>query len=216
MDLEATIVHLVVLPNYKEDESIMATTLESLAQVSGSSYLRIVLAMEDREGQKALTRAEHLLERFAACFAAISVTVHPSDLQEEHPDGTVINEIPGKSSNLKWAVCKGYEQCEEAGINTSAVIVTVADADCIFHPSYFAEISREFGDLRAASGGQHRWTIWQAPQLPFRNYFASPAPSRIWGYIASTIEFGGVAGLALGGYHMTFSSFSLPLELVMK
>jgi len=172
--------------------------------------------MEEREGPKAAERAERLRERFASRFAAMSIAIHPSDLQEEHLDGSVIREIPGKSSNLKWAVRMGYEQCEEEGISSSAVIVTVADADCIFHPSYFSEVRREFCELRAAPGSQHQWTIWQAPQLPFRNYFASPAPSRIWGYIASSIEFGGVSGLACGGYHMTFSSFSLPLELVMK
>lgn len=219
VDLEgasASIVHLVVLPNYKEDESIMATTLESLKEAHGSHEFRVILAMEDREGPCAAERARRLQERFASHFASMSITLHPADLEEEHLDGTVIREIPGKASNLKWAVHHGCEQCEEDGINTSTVIVTVADADCIFHPSYFAEVGREFSELRAAPGSQHQWTIWQAPQLPFRNYFASPAPSRIWGYIASCIEFGGVSGLASGGFHMTFSSFSLPLELVMK
>jgi len=219
IDLEAaclSIVHVIVLPNYKEDEAIMAATLDSLREAHGSHDFRVILAMEDREGPVAAERARRLEERFASSFAKVSITFHPGDLKEDHLDGTVIPEIPGKASNLKWAVRHGYEECEDDGINPSAVIITVADADCIFHPFYFAEVSREFGELRAAPGSQHQWTIWQAPQLPFRNYFASPAPSRIWGYIASCIEFGGVSGLAFGGFHMTFSSFSLPLELVMK
>jgi len=219
MDVEAPaspIVHLVILPNYKEDESIMATTLESLAQTDGSHDFRVVLAMEEREGPNAKERAERLQARFASCFSSMSTTFHPMDLRQEHLDGSEIPEIPGKSSNLKWAVRMGYEQCEDHSISPSSVVVTVADADCIFHASYFSALGCEYDELRAAPGSQHQWTIWQAPQLPFRNYFASAAPSRIWGYIASSIEFGGVAGLALGGYHMTFSSFSLPLELILK
>lgn len=210
------IVHLVILPNYKEDESIMATTMQSLAQAEGSRDFRVLLAMEEREGAKAKARAMQLQDRFASSFSSICTTFHPTDLSEDHLDGSQIPEIPGKSSNLKWAVRMGYEQCEETGISPSSVLVTVADADCIFHTSYFASLGREYEELRAAPGSQHQWTIWQAPQLPFRNYFASAAPSRIWGYIASSIEFGGVAGLALGGYHMTFSSFSLPMELILK
>lgn len=38
-------------------------------------------------------------------------------------------------------------------------------------------------------------------------------PARVWGYVASTFELGGVANLGLGGQHMTFSSFSLSLHL---
>lgn len=219
VELEAPalpIVHLVILPNYKEDASIMATTLESLAQTNGSHGFRVLLAMEEREGPKAKERAAELERRFASCFSSMSTTFHPSDLVEVHNDGSGISEIPGKSSNLKWAVRMGHEQCEDSGISSSSVVVTVADADCIFHASYFAKVGAEYDELRAAANGQHQWTIWQAPQLPFRNYFQSAAPSRIWGYIASSIEFGGVAGLQHGGNHMTFSSFSLPLDLIQK
>jgi len=60
------------------------------------------------------------------------------------------------------------------------------------------------------------WTIWQPPQLPFRNYYGCMAPARVWGYIATIYEFGGVGGLVHAGFHMTFSSFSLPLELVSE
>jgi cellulose synthase/poly-beta-1,6-N-acetylglucosamine synthase-like glycosyltransferase len=214
-EMATPLTHLIILPNYKEDESIMAETLEALAQAHESSEFRVILAMEDREGPKAVERSHQLHRRFAHCFATMLTSVHPADLQQEHSDGSVVNEIPGKSSNLKWAVNFGCQQCEADGVQRSSIIVTVADADCIFHPSYFTHVGREFAELRAAGGFQHQWTIWQAPQFPFRNYYASPAPSRIWGYIASNFEFGGVTSLGSGGYHMTFSSFSLPLELVM-
>jgi hypothetical protein len=96
------------------------------------------------------------------------------------------------------------------------VLLTIADADCIFHPSYFRILSKEFNMLREAPGAEHLWTMWQAPQLPFRNYYDSPACSRVWGYIASVFEFGGVAGLTFGCSHMVFSAYSLPLQLALN
>jgi len=210
------IVHFIIYPNYKEDASIMAATLESLKQTSGSRDYRVMLAMEAREGEKAKERSGILEEQFGSCFTSMCTAFHPKNLTETHNDGSEIPEIPGKSSNLKWAIRCAHKQCVEQGVNLSSVIVTVADADCIFHANYFEEISRDFRGLQAGEGNKHQWTIWQGPQLPFRNYFASCAPSRIWGYISSCIEFGGVASLGLGGYHMTFSSFSLTLDLILK
>jgi len=55
--------------------------------------------------------------------------------------------------------------------------------------------------------------MWQAPQLPYRNYYMSPIPSRAWAYISSTWEFGGVSSLTSGGQHMVFSAYSVSLRL---
>lgn len=209
------VVHLVILPNYKEDVSIMTSTLTALGEAKGSSLFRIVLAMEAREGSQAKERAEQLQERFAHKFAHFSVALHPLGLTEEHLDGGSVPEVPGKSSNLKWAVRQAFEECLSDGVDMSRVVLTAADADCIFHPDYFVQVGSEFATLRLASPGEQCWAMWQSPQLPFRNYSASPAPSRLWGYVASIFEIGGVGGLQFGGYHMTFSSFSLPLSLAM-
>jgi hypothetical protein len=217
------VLHLIVLPNYKEDELILAATLEGLAQAVGSKDFRVVLAMEEREGQdKVHKKAVKLQDRFGPCFADLCATLHPLNLEELHLDGSVNAEIPGKSSNLKWAVNVGRERCMEDGVDPGSTVLTVADADCIFHPSYFDKVGSEFRELRAASaatsgsGTWHPWTIWQPPQLPFRNYYGCMAPARVWGYIATIYEFGGVGGLVHAGFHMTFSSFSLPLELVSE
>merc|ERR1719379_2711192 len=51
--------------------------------------------------------------------------------------------------------------------------------------------------------------------MPFRNYYASPLPSRSWGYIATLYEFSGVSALSNGGTHMVFSSYSMSLKLAM-
>jgi len=215
IDIVDKVGHLIVLPNFKEDEEMLAETLHSLSQVTEHASLYVVLAMEEREfGSQ--QKGERLKKRFVNLLH-IAVTVHPSDLQELHLDGSEDDEVPGKASNLKWAVPNGFVEFQKMGYlkSLSSVILTVADSDCIFHPDYFSTVSREFNCLRENPGGDHLWTMWQAPQLPWRNYYESIAASRIWGYISAAYETGGVCSLTFGGSHMVFSGYSMPLQLAM-
>mmetsp|Transcript_40895 Transcript_40895/g.73912 ORF Transcript_40895/g.73912 Transcript_40895/m.73912 type:complete len:643 (-) Transcript_40895:115-2043(-) len=208
------VTHIVVLPNYKEDEKMMADTLRSLTEAIDGQSLRVILAMEQREGGVGLEKAERLKEKFGRSVAEIVISLHPDDLAQEHPDGTASPEVAGKASNLKWAVATAQQRVlTNNSINPEDVLIHVADADCLLHPSYFAQVTQEFVTLRRT--GDHQRSIWQAPQLPYRNYYASPAPSRIWGYVSSLFEFGGVASLRNGGQHMLFSAYSVPLQLAV-
>jgi len=214
IDTVDRVVHMIVLPNYKEDQCMLAETLESLAEADESHSFCIVLGMEEREAGSA-QKGEWLKQRFKKSFAGITVVMHPSTLIQTHLDGSSDPEVPGKASNLKWAVPHGFEDFVREGVieSKSSVMLTVADADCIFHPGYFAAVSREFNTLRDNSSKDHMWTMYQAPQLPFRNFFSAVAPCRIWAYVSSAFEFGGVTGLSYGMGHMTFSGYSLPLQL---
>mmetsp|Transcript_106120 Transcript_106120/g.300067 ORF Transcript_106120/g.300067 Transcript_106120/m.300067 type:complete len:643 (+) Transcript_106120:96-2024(+) len=209
--------HVIVLPNYKEDEEMLEETVRSLAESDGSEDFWVVLAMEEREGKDAVEKAERVKAKFRDSFANVLAFFHPANLREEHLDGSWSQEVPGKASNLKWAVAKTSSAMkEDASTGIHSVVLTVADADCLFHPSYFAHITREFDDMRSAPGEQHRWTMWQAPQLPYRNYYLSHAPARVWGYISSVYEFGGVSSLSAGGHHMVFSAYSVSLQLAVE
>jgi len=70
--------------------------------------------------------------------------------------------------------------------------------------------------MREQPEGFHKWTMWQAPQISMREHWVAPLPSRIWTYISSMYECGGVSGLQHGGFHMVFSGYSLPLALAMN
>mmetsp|Transcript_22844 Transcript_22844/g.52291 ORF Transcript_22844/g.52291 Transcript_22844/m.52291 type:complete len:649 (+) Transcript_22844:135-2081(+) len=208
------VTHYVVLPNYKEDEKMMADTIRSLTEATDGQSLRVILAMERREGGVGLEKAERLREKFGRSVAEIVISLHPDDLSQEHADGTASPEVAGKASNLKWAVATAQQRVlMNNSINPEDVLLHVADADCLLHPSYFAQVTQEFVALRRT--GDHQRSMWQAPQLPYRNYYASPAPSRIWGYVSSLFEFGGVASLRSGGQHMLFSAYSVPLQLAV-
>lgn len=206
-----SMVHLIVLPNYKEDEAMLADTLRSLAESETSKSFWIVLAMEEREGDEGKQKAIRLQSRFASDFARVIYCNHPMGVVERHEDGSEHLEVPGKASNLKFAVDRGYQECSVFGIQSDCVLLTVADADCIFHPLYFSQVGREFDELRKVN--QHQWTMWQAPQFPWRNFYTSPIVSRVWGYLASAYELGGLTGTSWGGHHMVFSCYSVPLAL---
>mmetsp|Transcript_103543 Transcript_103543/g.221445 ORF Transcript_103543/g.221445 Transcript_103543/m.221445 type:complete len:663 (+) Transcript_103543:138-2126(+) len=215
------VVHLIVFPNYKEDEAMLAQSLESISEAEGSHTFRVVLAMEAREAE-AEGKALRLMSTFGSAFSWMSFSSHPKGLTETHNDGSVDDEVPGKASNLKWAVNYGWEECRKEGlINLDRIVLTVADADCIFHPAYFSSISKdftskEFNLMRANPGSKHMYTMWQAPQIAFRNYWNSPAPSRSWGYMAGVDEFGGVSSLEWAGHHMVFSGYSVTLRLAVE
>lgn len=210
------VVHFVVFPNYQEPESLLRQTLESLAQCKRSRRFLVVLAMEERE-EGAAAKSQRLKEEFQDIFRQVVVTMHPKDLTVTHQDGTVLPEIPGKASNLNWAVADGFRQVQKKEpFSEDDVLVTVGDADCLFHPNYFIHIAQEFSDLKRFPNNRHQLTMWQAPQLQHRNWYPSPICTRTWGLISGVVEFGGVSSLHWGGHHMTFSSFSMSLILVQR
>jgi hypothetical protein len=205
--------HLIVLPNFQEDENMLKDTLTSFAECEDSSDFLIVLAMEDREGEEGKQKAQRLQSCFSTKFAQLFSFSHPKGLTQCHQDGSEDAEVPGKASNLKYAVEQGYKACEDAGLNLDKVLLTVADADCLFHPLYFSHVARDF-----KRHGTER-TMWQAPQLPYRNYYTAPIVSRVWAYVAAAYEFGGLSSVqhkAFGQHHMIFSSYTMPLQLAHK
>jgi len=210
--------HLIVMPNFQEEEEMMVQTLEALSQAVGSEDFRVVLAMEAREGPIAQEKARRLKHRFACRFARVLVSTHPDNLMERHADGSVDNEVVGKAANLKWAVAWAYQELsrKEPALELSSVLLTIADADCIFHPAYFGHVLSDYWKLRQQNDGQHFWTMWQAPKLPFRHYYNTSAISRVLAYMNAVCEFGGVSGLLIGGQHLPHSAYTLPLQLALN
>ncbi|CAK9037026.1 Retrovirus-related Pol polyprotein from transposon TNT 1-94 [Durusdinium trenchii] len=213
---KVTVRHIVVIPNYKESESILTDTLRSLHEakerlsaLQSKKDFTVVIAMEERE-KDAKIKYTKLKEQYEGKFEMM-VTFHPKDLEVTHMDGSVEPEVKGKASNLKHAVqevCKKFDKEESSKKN----VLTVIDADVILHPMYFQHISHDIASMEDR-GEDPSYTFWQAPQLPWRNFYTCPVVSRVWGYISSLWEFGGVSGLIYGSHHMVFSAYSAPLDL---
>jgi hypothetical protein len=91
---ETDVMHVVILPNYKEDEMMLQQTLENIGRSALSrKNIHVILAMEARE-DAAAKKAERLINRTSHLFADIAASFHPADIP---------NEVAGKSSNTQWA-----------------------------------------------------------------------------------------------------------------
>ncbi len=144
--------HLVVIPNFNEPPGILSRTLRSLSVQAGARQnITVVLGMEEREPD-ARDKAKPLLAMYKGSFYSLMATFHPSNLP---------GEAPGKATNETWAVrCAREELVDRLGIPLNQIVVTVSDSDSIFHPHYFAELTRQF----AADPRRHS-LVWQAPIL---------------------------------------------------
>jgi len=197
------VMHLVLLPNYKEDEQMMEDTLQNIGRSSiARENVRVVLAMEEREGAAGKAKAERLMEKCGSLFADICATYHPAGIQ---------GEIAGKSSNTQWAFKTALSRYSEEleRMDKSKVFITVGDADTLWHPQFFNALAYQALQLPLE---KRRWTVWQPPVLLLRNLFSVPGPTRVSAFGTLMFELGGLAGQKFGS-HFSFSAYSMSLAL---
>ena len=123
--------HMVALPFYKEDYSIIAKSLDAIRDArTDHKKIIIVLAVEERAGQEAQDKASRARAEYGSIFGTFFVATHPADRP---------GEMAGKGSNISYA-------CEEArryvldaqNIPYNHVIVSAFDIDTIVYPEYFS------------------------------------------------------------------------------
>ena len=135
----ASVLHVIVIPNYNEHFHTLCETLDVLAShhLAISQY-RICLAMELNE-PGSLKKALQLESIYSDLFFDITHTMHPNDIP---------NEIRGKSSNVNWAVRQmaARGSTERHGHQ----IVTVMDADTTFAQDYFTSVTYHFSTASIA------------------------------------------------------------------
>jgi len=198
-----SIMHIIILPNYKEDEDMLLETLLYLSTSPlASESMRIVLGMEEREGPGGQEKAKRLIEQTKHLFVDMFATFHPPNRP---------GEIAGKSSNTQWAYQEllGHWASDLAKYDPKRVFLSVGDADTLWHPQYFDALA--FSAL-SMNSEQSSWTIWQPPMLLTRNLFAVPGVTRLSGIGTLLFELAGLTNQYLGT-HFSFSSYSLTLAL---
>jgi cellulose synthase/poly-beta-1,6-N-acetylglucosamine synthase-like glycosyltransferase len=199
------VLHFVIVPNYKEDIEVLRLAFESIARSNiAAQQICLVLAMEARE-DGAKEKAEKLQNCFHGRFRQCLITYHPPDL----PD-----EMPGKSSNTRWATNQVFE-CfmPELNVDPAYAIITVADADSEFHHEYFAALTYHFlsGGGNEGETPQRQLTIWQPPILHLKNYIQQPAMVKWCSFITSMHELACLADPQ--GTRIPYSTYSIPATL---
>jgi hypothetical protein len=192
--------HLIFLPTYKEDASIIRATLKSLRALRfPSSRMIVVLAGEARDHANFSRNAAALAREFGHAFKAVLITEHPADL----PD-----EIPGKGSNLNWAGHRVAEMLAKdfPELADEDVVVSSFDVDTIAHPQYFAYLTYLYCTVDKPTR-----TSFQPVALFSNTIWTAPAPVRI---AAFGTTFWLMGELARPERLWTFSSHSMPWTML--
>ena len=169
--------HVVIIPNYRESDAKLRTTLTTLAGAKGARKNIIpVLAMEAAEpGSEA--RGWALAQDFGSLFDDMLVTVHPQGLP---------GEIRGKSSNEDWAARRAVDELVlRRGLDIDDLTITSCDADTQFHRQYFEALTYYF-----ATDRQRYRRFWQAPIFFYNNIWQVPAPLRVPNAMSGLIHLG--------------------------
>lgn len=162
------IYHLVILPTYKEELSVILPTFEALSLVNfPKEKMIIVLACEERDFDYAAKIAGDVKKLYADKFGHFFVTFHPQNIQ---------GEIQGKGSNEAWAAIKAKKIIDEKKILYENVIVSTFDVDTCVHPEYFGCLTHHFLKTK----DRHHASYQPIPMF-FNNFWESPLISRLMG-----------------------------------
>jgi len=193
------VMHVVLIPNYKEPLGVLSKTLETLArQYEADKSIVIVLAMEAAE-DGCVEKARDLQARFAARFAHLFYTVHPRGLP---------GEMQCKSANQAWAArWVKRKLVDELGYNLDHIVVTTMDADTLWHRNHFFALTCLF-----ATNPDRYLRFWQAPIRYHGNIWEINPLLRIVNAYSTAFELAYLA--APWGLALPMSSYSLSFRLL--
>ncbi len=129
--------HLIVLPTYNEDVSIIRTSLQALIHDGFPTERMIVaLAIEERSGPSGQERAKIIKEEFADKFGRLVIVFHP--------DG-ISGELKGKGANQSFCVKQVQKELiDKEGIPYDKILLSVFDIDTVVRPGYFFAFTYKF------------------------------------------------------------------------
>ncbi|KPJ71802.1 hypothetical protein AMJ50_00515 [Parcubacteria bacterium DG_74_3] len=192
------IYHLIILPMYREGFEIVDSTCQALEK---SSYPKekmiVILAIEERAGEKAREIAQRIQEKWQKSFFRFLVTYHPEKIE---------GEVAGKGSNVAWAL----KQAREKIINPfliphKDIIVSSFDIDTRPYPQYFACLTWHY--LNTTLPLQ---SSYQPIPLYNNNIWEAPAFSRV---ISTSGSFWQMMQQERPEQLVTYSSHSFPFQV---
>eukprot|EP01061_Rhynchopus_euleeides_P008864 TRINITY_DN18019_c0_g1_i1.p1 TRINITY_DN18019_c0_g1~~TRINITY_DN18019_c0_g1_i1.p1 ORF type:complete len:659 (+),score=294.27 TRINITY_DN18019_c0_g1_i1:160-2136(+) len=145
-----TVYHMVAMAGYKEPLELMCTTLDSLVQQSVADKLITVVGLE--EGTPDFdAKYKALMRKYTGKFFHFMVT--------RHPRGWLPGEIPGKCSNINYAMRTAMDYTvKHLGVDVDNLTATTCDTDNLYPSKYFEFLGYEFLTL------PNRYeVVWQAP-----------------------------------------------------
>ncbi|OGN01061.1 MAG: hypothetical protein A3I26_02310 [Candidatus Yanofskybacteria bacterium RIFCSPLOWO2_02_FULL_43_10] len=194
------IYHLVFLPIYKEDYSIIASTMESLLKTNyPKSKMIVVICWEARGGKETREVVREAEKNYKNAFLDLVSIMHPADL----PD-----EIPGKGSNTAYAAKIVRESIIDARrIPYNRILVSNFDIDTVVFPEYLGVLTHAFltteNPLRVS---------YQPIPLYVNNIWEAPSFARV---VAFAATFWHTVKQEKSETATTFSSHSMPFQALV-
>lgn len=156
------ITHLIILPTYGESADVIRPTFQAIVDDSyPTDKMIVVLAIEEREGQKALDKTKMIESEFGHKFKKFLVTLHPDN---------IAGELKGKGANQAWAANEVKEKViDSEHYAYDKILVSVFDVDTIIRPGYFFCLTYKFLTVNNPYNASYQPVpvyhnnIWQAP-----------------------------------------------------
>ena len=134
--LSKDILHLVIVPSFKETRQVLEPGVKSYARGSfPAKQVLIVLAVEERADEEVKKAAEDLRKEYQGIFFDFLVVRHPEGLE---------GEARVKGANATFAAKASQKYLEDQKIPKEKVIVSCFDADTVVSESYFACLTYSF------------------------------------------------------------------------
>lgn len=193
------VVHVIVIPTYKEPETVLDETFASLLKVAyPQDKFIIVLGTEGRDALNVRPIAERLQKKYSSSFRALIVTEHPADLP---------GEVAGKGANIAWAGRQVQKVINEQHIPYDHILVSTFDADAVAHPQYFSYLTYAF-----LTHPDRLHTSYQPIPLFHNNVWDAMALMRV---VATSTTFWLLGETMRPDKLFTFSSHSMPWQALV-
>ncbi|MFH0819181.1 MAG: glycosyltransferase family 2 protein [Patescibacteria group bacterium] len=193
------IYHLIFLPTYGDDVSILETTFAALVK---SDYplqkFIIILAGEEREGQAFNNRAKKIQEKYSSYFYKFIITIHPKNQ---------FGEVAGKGSNINYAGHLAQNYIDSLKIKYENVIVSAFDIDTCVSRQYFSYLTYKY-----LTHPNPTHASYQPLALYNNNVWESPSFTRV---VANSTTFWLMTDLARPERLFTFSSHSMSFKTLV-
>lgn len=161
------IYQLIIFPMYKEGFEVVNGSFRALIE---SDYPKermiVVLATEERAGEKAQKVAEAIKKEYGDKFFKFLITLHPQNIS---------GEIAGKGSNESWAGHRVKEEIIDLlNIPYEDVIASSFDIDAQVYPQYFSCLTYHY-----LTNPKALKSSFQPIPLYFNNFYEAPFFSRV-------------------------------------
>jgi hypothetical protein len=160
------VIHAVIIATFNESREVLEPTIQSiLASSYDMKKLILVIAYEERGGERTETISHDLIRDYGAKFYWAAAIRHPKDIP---------GEVIGKGGNITYAGRKLQKYLEQENIDPLRVLVTTLDSDNRPDKHYFSALTYTY-----CSTEEPKYASYQPVAMYLNNIWDAPAPMRV-------------------------------------